>query len=241
MRDIFAVTLLSLLPTTVFLAPWSSKHFSEPGTITQQARATDEEYLTWSAEQAVNIGKGWRVSGRVGGAIDLRVIHTEHSYNYKLRATLMSPEVIRATARLEQLRFHLTDEQTRSLVKEAEQVNGLVALVEIDAREGSGVIPLDWRSSLQPGGSKSGLPTSISGTSTPSLHNVKALSGVARRDYAYDVFWVVFPVTNLEGKPVWERAPDSIDLVVGIYNKEGRVTWPVSNSLRQRLNSLSSP
>lgn len=140
MRDIFAVALLSLLPATVILAPWPSNSSSEPRTITQQAKATDEEYLTWSADQAVNIGKGWRVSGRVGGAFDLRVIHTEHSYNYKLRATLMTPEVIRATARLEQLRLHLTDEQTRSLVKEAEQVNGLVALVEIDAREGSGVI-----------------------------------------------------------------------------------------------------
>jgi hypothetical protein len=152
----------------------------------------------------------------------------------------MIPEVIRATARLEQLRMHLTDEQTRSLVKEAEQVNGLVALVEIDAREGSGVIPLDWRSSLRPGGSKSDAPTSISGTSTPSLRTVKALSGVARRDYAYDIFWVVFPVTAPEGKPIWEHAPDSIDLVVGIYNKEGRVTWPVSDSLRQRLKTLSS-
>jgi hypothetical protein len=240
MRDILAVTLLSLLPATVVLAPWPSKHSSEPRIITQQARATDEEYLTWSAAQAVNIGKGWRVSGRVGGAFDLRVIHTEHSYNYKLRATLMTPEVIRATARLEQLRLHLTDEQTRSLVMEAEQVNGLVALVEIDPREGSGVIPLDWRSSLQPGGSKIDSPTSISGTSTPSLRNVKALSGVARRDYAYDIFWVVFPVTNPEEKRIWEHAPDSIDLVVGIYNKEGRVTWPVSDSLRRRLNSLSS-
>jgi len=108
--------------------------------VTQQATPTSDEYLTWTAEQAVNIGKGGRVSGRVGGVFDLRVIHTEHSYNYKLRATLMTPEVIRATARLEQLRLHLTDEQTRLLVKEAEQVNGLVALVEIDAREGSGVI-----------------------------------------------------------------------------------------------------
>lgn len=70
---------------------------------------------------------------------------------------------------------------------------------------------------------------------------MKALSGVARRDYAYDIFWVVFSVTNPEGKPIWEHAPNGIDLVVGIYNKEGRVTWPVSNSLRQRLNSLSSP
>ena len=240
MRDLLAVALLSLLPTTVILAPPPSKPSSESQTITQQARPTDEDYLTWSADQAVSIGKNGRVSGRVGGAFDLRLIHTEHSYNYKLRATLMSPEVIRATARLEQLRLHLTDDQTRSLVKEADQVNGLVALVEIDAREGSGVIPLDWRSSLQPHGSKNDSPNSISGTNEPSLRNVKALSGVARRDYAYDIFWVVFPVSNSEGKPIWEHAPDSIDLVVGIYNKEGRVTWSVSNSLRQRLNSLSS-
>lgn len=239
MRDVFAVTLLSLLPATVILAPWPSKHSPEPRTITQQARATDEEYLTWSADQAVNIGKGWRVSGRVGGAFDLRVIHTEHSYNYKLRATLMTPEVIRATARLEQLRLHLTDEQTRSLVEEAEQGNGLVALVEIDAREGSGVIPLDWRSTLQPGGSKSDSPTSISGTSAPSLRNVKALSGVARRDYAYDIFWVVFPLMDQNGSPVWANVPGNIELVVGIYNKEGRVTWTVSEPLRRRLSSMN--
>ena len=239
MRDVLAAALLSLLPTTVILAPQPSNPSSESQTIGQEARPTGEEYLTWSADQAVSIGKSGRVSGRVGGAFDLRLIHTEHSYNYKLRATLMTPDVIRATARLEQLRLHLTDDQTRSLVKEAEQVNGLVALVEIDAREGSGVIPLDWRSSLQPTGSKSDSPNSVSGTGEPSLRNVKALSGVARRDYAYDIFWVVFPVSNSEGKPIWEHAPDSIDLVVGIYNKEGRVTWPVSNSLRQRLNSLA--
>ncbi len=140
MHDILAIALLLSLPTTGPLAPLQSKSSSGVRTVTQQATPTSDEYLTWTAEQAVNIGKGGRVSGRVGGVFDLRVIHTEHSYNYKLRATLMTPEVIRATARLEQLRLHLTDEQTRLLVKEAEQVNGLVALVEIDAREGSGVI-----------------------------------------------------------------------------------------------------
>ena len=136
--------------------------------------------------------------------------------------------------------MHLTDEQTRALVEEAEQGNSLVALVEIDAREGSGVIPLDWRSSLQPSGAKSDSPSTIGGTSTPALRNIKALSGVARRDYAYDIFWVVFPMTDQKGKLIWESVPNSIELVVGIYNKEGRVTWPVSDSLRQRLNSLSN-
>lgn len=239
MREIFAVTLLSFLPTTVILAPWPSERSAEPRTITQQARATDEEYLTWSADQAVNIGKSWRVNGRVGGAFDLRVIHTEHSYNYKLRATLLTPEVIRATARLEQIRLHLTDEQTRALVEEAERGNNLVVLVEIDAREGSDVIPLDWRSSLKTGGTKDGSPSITSGISTPTLRNVKALSGVARRDYAYDIFWVVFPLTDQNGSPVWANVPGNIELVVGIYNKEGHVTWTVSEPLRRRLSSMN--
>src|SRR3989442_7079610 len=101
MREIFAITLLSLLPITLILAPSPYKVSREPITIAPQSRIADDEYLTWSAEQAVNIGKSWRVNGRVGGAFDLRVIHTEHSYNYKLRATLMAPELILATARLE--------------------------------------------------------------------------------------------------------------------------------------------
>jgi len=239
MREIFAATLLSLLPTTVILGPWASEPSAEPLTITQQASATDEEYLTWSADQAVNIGKSWRVNGRVGGAFDLRLIHTEHSYNYKLRATLMTPEVIRAAARLEQIRMHLTDEQARALVKEAERGNNLVVLVEIDAREGSGVIPLDWRSALKPGGTKDDSPAIISGINTPTLRNVNALSGVARRDYAYDIFWVVFPLMDQKGNSVWANVPSNIELVVGIYNKQGNVTWTVSEPLRRRLSSMN--
>jgi hypothetical protein len=204
---------------------------------TQQTAPDSEEYLSWTAEQANNFGKSWRANGRVGGVLDLRVLHTEHSYNYKLRATLMSPEVIRASARLEQLRLRLTDAQTRELVVEAERTPGLVALVEIDAREGSGVIPLDWRSSLRPKGDKEDSPSIIGGTNMPSLRGVKALAGVSRRDYSYDIFWVVFPMTNEDGL-IWKDLPNTIELVVGIYNKEGHVTWPMTEPLRQRLNSL---
>jgi hypothetical protein len=199
-----------------------------------------EDYLSWTADQAVAIGKGSRVNGRVGGAFDLRVIHTEHSYNYKLRGTLMTPEVIRATARLEQLRSHLTNEQTRALVDEAERGQNLVALVEIDAREGSGVIPLDWRAALKPTGAKDDSASVIRGITTPSLRQVKALSGVARRDYSYDIFWVVFPLTDQKGTPVWDVVPAQIELVVGIYNKEGHVTWTTSSSLRQRISSIAN-
>jgi hypothetical protein len=199
------------------------------------SNARDDDYLSWTADQANDVGKRWRVNGRVGGALDLRVIHTEHAYNYKLRATLMAPEVIRATARLEQLRMRLTDAQTRELIAEAEKTEGLVVLVEIDPQEGSGVIPLEWRSALRPKGAKEDSSLTIPGINTPALRQVKALAGVARRDYAYDVFWVVFPLKDQQGKPIWEAPPDAMELLVGIYNKEGRVSWPVSEQLRQHL------
>jgi hypothetical protein len=229
-----AVSMLSL--AMVFSLAYSSAQRSEQSS--QSTVPNKEDYLSWSADQANDIGKKWRVNGRVGGALDLRVFHTEHSYNYKLRATLMTPEVVRATARLEQLRLHLTDDQTRELVREAEAISGLVALVEIDAREGSGVIPLDWRSSLKPNGAKDDSRSVIAGSNVPTLRHVKALAGVTRRDYAYDIFWIVFPIAGKEGKLVWENVPDSIELIVGIYNKEGHVTWPVTGPLRQRLNAL---
>lgn len=197
-----------------------------------------EDYLSWTAKQANDIGKRWRVNGRAGGAFDLRVVHTEHAYNYKLRATLMAPEVVRATARLEQLRLRLSDGQTRELIAEAERTEGLVVLVEIDPQEGSGVVPLDWRSSLRPKGAREDSSLTIPGINTPALRHVKALAGVARRDYAYDVFWVVFPLKDQQGKPIWETPPDAIELLVGIYNKEGRVSWPVSEPLRQHLVNL---
>jgi hypothetical protein len=199
-----------------------------------------DDYLSWTAQQANDIGKRWRVNGRAGGALDLRVIHTEHAYNYKLRATLMAPEVIRATARLEQLRMRLTDVQTRELVAEAERTEGLVVLVEIDPQEGSGVVPLEWRSALRPKGTKEDSSLTIPGVNTPGLRHVKAFAGVARRDYAYDSFWVVFPLKDQQGKSLWETPPDAIELLVGIYNKEGRVSWPVSEQLRQHLINSKS-
>jgi hypothetical protein len=70
------------------------------------------------------------------------------------------------------------------------------------------------------------------------LRHVKALTGVARRDYAYDIFWIVFPMNDQKGKAIWEKVPNRIELVVGIYNKEGRVSWPVNESLLQRLSSF---
>lgn len=58
--------------------------------------------------------------------------------------------MIRATARVLQARSRLTPEQTDAIVTEAQAPGGLVVMVEIDPREGSGVIPLDWEAFLQP-------------------------------------------------------------------------------------------
>ena len=205
----------------------------------QLASADSESYLSWSASQAEGIGKEMRVSGRVGRALDLRVLHTERAINYKLRATLMTADVIRAVARLEQIRSRLTDQQTRNLVEEAETVADLVVMVELDPREGSGVIPLDWRVFLEPKGLKPGSPGAVSGIKLSQLRNVKALAGAARRDYDYDVFWVSFPLVD-ENKNVRIPADTAeIQLLVGIYGSEGRVSWRMPASLRERLKVLS--
>ena len=94
----------------------------------------NDSYLSWTKNQATAIGRDWRVAGRVGW----KMINTEVFYSrvmfYELRATLMSPEAIRAAARLEQLRRTLTDEETRELVKQAENTDGLVVYIELTPR-----------------------------------------------------------------------------------------------------------
>jgi len=110
------------------------------------------DYLIWSARQAETVGTSAYRRGRVGGFFDGRMLKTERSYNYKLAAASLTPEVVRATARLLQLRSRLSNDETRTLVAEAEAMAGTVVMVEIDPREGSGVIPSDWEAFLQPKG-----------------------------------------------------------------------------------------
>lgn len=194
----------------------------------------DRTYLTWTAARAQQVGRSTRVNGRVGGVFDFRVAHTEHAYNYKLRATWLTPDVIRATARLVQLSERLTDEQTETLVMEAEQAGDTVILVEIDPREGSGVIPNDWTALLQRKELQPGEPGAVKGRSAPQLRKVRSLSGVFRRDYNYDVFWMVFPLVTDAGQPLFSETTAEAELLVQIYNKAGRVTWPVPASVRAR-------
>lgn len=198
-----------------------------------------EEYLTWTAKHLESIGKSMRENGRVGGLLGFRGLHTERAGNYKLRATWLTPEVIRATARLEQIRSRLSDERTRALVNEAEAAVDTVIMVEIDPREGSGVVPLDWQAFLQPKGLKAGKPGAVLGVSTPALRNVKGLAGVLQRDYDYDLFWLVFPLRSESSEPVFSNSEEEAELVVRIYDKEGKVSWRIPDSIRNRSRALT--
>jgi len=188
-------------------------------------------YLSWSAAEAERIGKSTRVNGRVGGVFDLRVIHTEHSYNYKLRATWFTRDVIQATARLLQLTERLTDSQTEELVREATAAGDVVIMIEVDPREGSGVIPNDWSAFLGPSRKDS---QDVRGENAPALAKVKGLHGVYRRDYNYELFWVVFPLKSANGAPLFPSGSEQATLTVRISNKEGRVVFLLPAYLREK-------
>jgi hypothetical protein len=185
---------------------------------TAASKPAGDQYLTWTAAEASAIGQSAYRKGRVGGRFDGRLLKTERAYNYKLAATLFTPHVIRASARILQLASRLSADATRALVAEAEAAGHIVVMIEIDPREGSGVIPPDWEAFLQPRGDTA---AAVRGVNTPQLRAVKALTGVLRRNYDYDRFWMVFPKV-----PELHTNAPTIELVVHIHDKEGRVEWP---------------
>ncbi len=198
----------------------------------------EDGYLSWPAERLKPIGLAMRAQGRVGGVFDLRVRGTDRSINYKLRATWLTPEVIRASARLHQLRNGLDESTTRQLVSEAESREGTVILVEIDPREGSGVIPLDWVSQFGPAGLDPESAGRVRGSIDAAATTKPGLAGVADRDYSYDRFWVRFPWRLSDGRLVLQPSDGVAELTVRIYSKVGRVSWPVPPSIRKVLSDL---
>ncbi|HEX2640367.1 MAG TPA: hypothetical protein VHL50_07345 [Pyrinomonadaceae bacterium] len=200
---------------------------------------SSEEYLTWNLKQAEKIGQSTVKEGRSGSSFDFRMMGQDKAYMYQVRATVFTPEVIRASARFAQITNRLSSDETRALVAEAEKAGDLVVMIEIDPAEGSGVVPLDWRVFLQPGGFVPGSDGAVTGVKAPYLRDVKVFRGVAKRDYEYDVFWVIFPLVDKNGKPVFDDSVNSMELSVGIYKKEGKLTWPISPSLRARIKALA--
>jgi hypothetical protein len=200
-------------------------------------RGADDEFLHWDAKRANAIAAPQRVNGDVGRNLDFRVIRTDRSINYKLRATWLTPEVIRACARLEQLKKSLTDAETLKLVADAEAAGETIVLVELDPREGSGVIPSDWTAALSPRSSLCAPLRVARGTSVPRLRELPALVGFGRRDYAYDVFWVVFPLRTEIGEQLFGAEDREAELTVRIYEKVGKVRWLVPDSIRSRARN----
>jgi hypothetical protein len=207
------------------------------GVFCAQTTTTQESYLSWNADRAEKEAKAMRVEGRVAGQGGIRIRSTDRSSSYKIRATWLTPDVIRGTARLLQIRERLATSDATALVSEAEAAGHTVIRVEIDPVEGSGVIPLDWGAFIQPKGVKEGEPGSVVGTNTPKLKGLKALSGIQQRDYAYDVFWVTFPLVD-SGRRVLPETAREMELVVSIHGKEGKVSWPIPESIRQRTQAL---
>jgi hypothetical protein len=100
---------------------------------------------------------------------------------------------------------------------------------------------LDWIARLQPKGVSPGEPGAVRGTNTPRLRELRALAGVFRRDYAYDVFWIVFPLTTGAGTAVFSETTREAELVVQIHDKQGRVTWPVPAYVRSLAGHAKQP
>ena len=101
---------------------------------------------------------------------------------------------------------------------------GLPDLSQIGKR----VIPLEWQAFLQPKGQ---VAAAVAGVNTPELRQVNAFTGVQRRNYDYDRFWVTFPLHRDDGTPTFAATDRVAELVVRIVDKEGRVEWPVAASV----------
>ena len=69
---------------------------------------------------------------------------------------------------------------------------------------------------------------------SPGLRKFPALSGFARRDYAYDIFWVIFSLRTADGEPLFQPEDREAELAVRIYDKVGKVRWQIPGSIRDR-------
>jgi hypothetical protein len=204
-------------------------------------------YLHWSQQEAESVGKSTYHDGKVGSrellvwlGVDTRLLKTERSQNYKIRATWFTPEVIRASARSAQLRDRLSDKETQALVAEAEAVSGTVVMIELDPNEGSGVIPLDWSAFLQPKGNTS--PNeAVRGVKMPELRKAQVFQGVQQRNYDYERFWFAFPLVRDDGNVLVPPDKSELELVVRIYNREGTVNWLVPPSIRALEDTAKRP
>ncbi len=138
---------------------------------------------------------------------------------------------MRASARLRQLRDRSPAAEAGKWLAEAEALADTVMMIELDPREGSGVIPLDWAAYLQPRGVEPGDPRSVKGALIEKGRDFPALAGVEKRDYDFDVFWVGFPLRTTDGGFLFDGATEA-EVVVRVASSEGRVRFAVPPSIR---------
>ena len=181
----------------------------------------DESLLgSLSNKKAVSILESERSNGRVGGAWDFRVTNTDRSFNYKLRATPISARVATALAHLLVNAKGIQPSEARATVSSLLEGGYYYLMIELDPREGSGVIPSDWTARL--GNEKN----SESGHICEKLPDTGPWAQIIRafpRDYAYDAFLV--RVARVDGgKPIITSGLP-VELRVHIENKSGTVRW----------------
>jgi len=184
------------------------------------------DWLGWSKGDAELIGRSMVARGRIGGG--RRLLNTERARSYKVTATWLTPQVLRASTRVIQIRDRLSNDQAKTLLSEAEHRDRTVIMIELDPDEGSGVIPLEWEAFFQPRGSPA---RAVAGTKIPAARDVKVFAGVSPRNYDYDRFWVEFPTRRSSGESVFDSTDREAELIIRIYDREGTVRWPVPRDL----------
>ncbi len=197
-----------------------------------------QDYAGWSAKEARKIGIAMTEKGKVAGDAGWRVMSTNQATSYNFRATWLTPSVIKATARLEQLRQRLSSEETQKILEEAENAGPTVFLIELDAVEGSGVIPGDWQAFLQPAKLSQGSDGCMKGENAPALWKLKGLAGVHEKDYKYERFWVVFPLARKDGQPLFEQETQKAELIIRINDKESKVSFRIPQDVLEKCRRL---
>jgi len=165
-----------------------------------------------------------RVNGQVGKSWDTRILSTERSFNYKLRATWITRDVAAAAARLLVLMKGASSLTAENLIREFTLPSWHYVFIEIDPREGSGVIPRDWIARFGPSGNES---QHISGEIIPEQDPWRTYVSVFPRNYDYDIFLVRFPTRTSDGAPLLDSTIKEAELAVRIHEKVGRVRWSI--------------
>jgi hypothetical protein len=184
---------------------------------------SEDSWTALSEKQVRQTIAAARVNGQVGSSWDFRVTSTDRSYNYKLRATHITPTVAGAAARMLMLAKGMPRVEAVKAIQTCAENPGHYVLVEIDPREGSGVIPRDWLARF---GARGAENRQVTGVVLPDDGVWRTLRMAFPRDYAYDVFLVQFPLVSEDGSSLLGPADNEVELIVRIHNKTGKVRWP---------------